>query len=117
MKSKNLADIAILLISKASSCMTSGYKHTLPTAAQATIWSAFHQCRSDCEMKQAWDVFVNTYIPQSCQQETELALQLLFDRRFKKLLQNKADSKKKELVSSQADSVRPFTETSSQPIE
>ena len=42
MKSKNLADIAILLISKASSCITSGYKHRLPTAAQATVWSAFH---------------------------------------------------------------------------
>ena len=105
-EAEKVADMAILLISKASGCITSRYKHKLPSAAQASMWSTFHQLRGNQEMKQAWGMFVSTHIPESSQQESELALQLLFDRLLKKMLHNKADAKKRSTANSQ---VRPLT--------
>ena len=105
-EAEKVADMAILLISKASGCITSRYKHKLPSVAQASMWSTFHQLRGNQEMKQAWGMFVSTHIPESSQQESELALQLLFDRLLKKMLHNKADAKKQSTANSQ---VRPLT--------
>ena len=106
---EKVAQIAILLISKASGCIISGYKHKLPSAAQSSVWSTFHQLRGSQEMKQIWGVFVSNHLPESCRQESELAMQLLLDRLLKKLLHNKADAKKQSTASSQANSVRPLT--------
>ena len=91
---EKVAEIAISLISKASGCIISGYKHKLPSAAQSSVWSTFHQLRGSQEMKQIWGVFVSSHLPESCRQESELALQLLLDRLLKKLLHSKADAKK-----------------------
>ena len=106
---EKVAEIAISLISKASGCIISGYKHKLPSAAQSSVWSTFHQLRGSQEMKQIWGVFVSSHLPESCRQESELALQLLLDRLLKKLLHSKADAKKQSNASSQANSVRPLT--------
>ena len=104
---EKVAEIAISLISKASGCIISGYKHKLPSAAQS-VWSTFHQLRGSQEVKQIWG-FVSSHLPESCRQKSELALQLLLDRLLKKLLHNKADAKKQSTASSQANSVRPLT--------
>ena len=106
---EKLADVAILLISMANACITSGYMHKLPSAAQASVWSTFHQLRGNQEIKQAWEVFVSTHISESSQHECELTVQLLFDRLLKKLLHNKADAKKQSTARSQPNSVRPLT--------
>ena len=108
-EAEKVARMAILLISKASGCIVSGYKHRLSSAAQSSVWSTFHQLRGSQEMKQIWVVFVSTHLPESCRQECELALQLLLDRRLKKLLHNKADAKKQSTASSHPNSVRPLT--------
>ena len=107
-EAEKVAQIAILFISKASGCIISGYKHKLPSAAQS-VFSTFHQFRRSWEMKQIWRVFVSTHLPESCRQESELALQLLLDRLLKKLHNNKADAKKQSTASSQTYSVRSFT--------
>ena len=67
--------------------------------AISTIFHVFHfhqLCGSQLqEMKQiSGGVFVSTHLPKSCQQESELALQLLLDGLLKKLFHNKADVKK-----------------------
>ena len=100
-EAERVARMAILLISKVSGCIVSGYKHKLPSAAQSYVWSTFHHIRRSQEMKQIWVVFVSTHLPESCRQESELALQLLLDRLLKKLLHNKADEKKQSTASSQ----------------
>ena len=65
-----------------------------------------------------WGVFVSKYIAESCHHESELALQLLFDRLLKKLLHNKAAAKKLELSTAGTpdDSVRPLTAVESSAI-
>ena len=98
---EKVVQMAILLSSKAASgCIVSGYKHKLPSAAQSSMWSTFHQLRVSQEMKQIWVVFVSTHLPESCRQESELALQLLLDRLLKKLLHNKADATKQSKLTS-----------------
>ena len=52
---------------------------------------------------------MSNHIAESCRQESELALQLLFDRILKKLLHNKAAAKKQSTAGTQDDSVRPLT--------
>ena len=106
---EKVTEMAILLISQASSCISSGNKHRLPSAAQASVWSTFHQRRGSPEMKQVWGVFVSNHIAESSRQESELALQLLFDRLLKRLLHNKAVAKKESTAGTPDDSVRPLT--------
>ena len=108
-EAEKVARMAILLISKVSGCIVSGYKYKLSSAAQSSVWSTFHQLHVSQEMKQIWVVFVSTHLPESCRQESELTLQLLLDRLLKKLLHNKADATKQSTASSQANSVRPLT--------
>ena len=57
---KSVTEMAILLVSQASHCISSGKKHKLPSASQASVWSTFHQDRGSPEMKEAWGVFVST---------------------------------------------------------
>ena len=108
-EAERVTEMAILLISQASSCISSGNKHKLPSAAQVSVWSSFHQRRGSPKIKQVWGVFVSSHIAESCRQESELTLQLLFDRLLKKLLHNKAAAKKQNTAGTQDDSVRPLT--------
>ena len=64
-----VTDIAMLLISKACSCIASGDKPKLPSTAQACVWSTFHQLRGSSEVKGAWDKFVSTHLLESSQEE------------------------------------------------
>ena len=99
-EAEKVAQMVILLISKANGCITSGHKYELRSVAQSSMWSTFHQlCRSQ-EMKQIWGVFVSSH-PESCQHKSELAQHLFLDRVLKKLLHNKADAKKQSTASSQ----------------
>ena len=106
---KSVTEMAILLVSQASHCISSGKKNKLPSASQASVWSTFHQHRGSPEMKEAWGVFVSTHIAESSRHESELALQLIFDRLLKRLLHNKAVAKKQSTTGTQDDSVRPLT--------
>ena len=109
MEAKMVSDIAVTLISKASFCITSGYKHKLPSAAHASVWSAFHQLHRSQELKDIWGIFVSAHVPESCRQEVELAYQLILDRLLKKLLHHKADALRQSTASSQFNTVRPLT--------
>ena len=60
-------------------------------------------------MKQMWKAFVSSHIAVSSRPESELALQLLFDRLLKRLLHNKAIAKKRSTAGTPVDSVRPLT--------
>ena len=106
-----VTDIAMLLISKACSCIASGDKHKLPSTAQACVWSTFHQLRGSSEVKGAWDKFVSTRLEllELSQEEPDLALQLLFDRLLKKLLHNKANARKQTCTTSSATTINPLT--------
>ena len=95
----DIADIAVLLISKTSSCITSGRQHKLTPASHTTVWSTFHQLRGNREVKDIWGKFLSTHIPESCLQESELAYQLLIKRLLKRLLRNKAEAKKQGTAS------------------
>ena len=106
---ERITEMAIVLVSQANRCISSGNKHKLPSAAQACVWSTFHQRRGSPEMKQVWGMFVSSHVAESCRQESELALQLLFDRLLKKLLHNKAVAKKQGTPGIQDDPVRPLT--------
>lgn len=106
---EKVTEVAVLLISRASSCITSGSKHRLPSAAQASVWTTFHQRRGSPEMKRVWKAFVSSHVAESSRQESDLALQLIFDRLLKRLLHNKAVAKTQSTAHTQADSVRPLT--------
>ena len=41
-EAERVTEMAILLISQASSCISSGNKYKLPSAAQVSVWSSFH---------------------------------------------------------------------------
>ena len=64
-EAERVVEMAILLITQASHCISSGNKHKLPSAAQASVWSTFHQCRRSQEMKQVCGMFVCKYIAES----------------------------------------------------
>ena len=81
----------------------------LPSAAQNSVLSTFHQRLGSPRMKQMWKAFVSSHIAVSSRQESELALQLLFDRLLKKLLHNKVIAKKRSTAGAPVDSVRPLT--------
>ena len=54
LKAERVTEMAILLVSQASSCISSENKHKLPSAAQVSVWSSFHQCRGSPKIKQVW---------------------------------------------------------------
>ena len=63
---ERITEMAIVLVSQANGCISSGNKHKLPSAAQASVWSTFHQRHGSLEMKQAWGVFVSNHVAESC---------------------------------------------------
>ena len=101
-----LVDISIHLIDKINSCITVSHNR-MPSSAQGSMWSAFHQLRSGSEIQRVWCRYVARSIPPhvNCE-ESQLVLQLLLDRILKKLLENKAKASKKYEIS---DDVRPLT--------
>ena len=48
-----IVEITITLVSGVNDCLVSGGLHKLPSAAQACVWSAFHQLRCSQQMKEA----------------------------------------------------------------
>ena len=105
---EEITDVAMLLVSKVNGCLTAGCKLKLPSAAQASVWSTFHQLCGSQQIKQGWEMFISAHFSESHRKEPELALQLLLDRVLKRLLWNKADTTSQCSGSSQVDSVRPL---------
>ena len=48
-----IVEITITLVSGVNDCLVSGGLHKLPSAAQACVWSAFHQLCCSQQMKEA----------------------------------------------------------------
>ena len=69
---KSVTEMAILLVSQASHCISSGKKHKLPSASQASVWSTFHQHRGSPEMKEAWGCLC----PPTLQSRADMSLNL-----------------------------------------
>ena len=107
----DIAELATMLLSRIYKCIALGSQHSLPSSAQATVWSTFHQTQQDLQLKQCWDTFISTKVPLPHQEEPQLALQLLLDRLVKKVIQNRSQQM---CVSS--DSVRPLTAMESNAI-
>ena len=68
MPEDNVAEVASMLLPRLNNCIVIGGKHQLPSAAQAAIWSAFHQLRQDEQVVKSWNVFIAGKVPQSHQQ-------------------------------------------------
>ena len=101
-----LVDISIHLTEKINSCITVS-RSRMPSSAEGSMWSAFHQLRSSSEIQRVWCRFVARSIPPNVNcEESQLVLQLLLDRILKKLLENQAKASKKYEIS---DYVRPLT--------
>ena len=113
-ENKSLTDIAISILSNVNNCLIIGSTHVLPSAARGAVWSAFHQLRANDKLKQSWNAFIFTQVPQDCQQEHPLALQLLLDRVLKRMLANKA--KVMEQKSDATSEARPLTTLESNAI-
>lgn len=109
LEQQKVAGVAISLIVTVNDCLESGRGCKLPSAVQASVWSAFHQLRSSQGLKDSWNTFISVNVPKSQQKEPELALQLILDRILRQLLKNKANAKKSSAASAEATSVRPLT--------
>ena len=92
-----IADVSILLVTRITACIAQGNGRKLPSAQQAVIWSSFHQLRASPEIQEAWSAFVK-HIPELCQPDANLTLQILLDRLLKKMIHNRAEAVKKKHV-------------------
>ena len=106
MDHKIVADISITLITMLNNCLEVGSRHVLPSVARAAVWSDFHQLRSCDALKQPWNMFITSQVPEAYQAEHPLALQLIVDRLLKQLLTNKAKALNQTC---EAGLPRPFT--------
>ena len=102
---EKIADIAQSMITSVNECIA-GNRQKLPSAAQAALWTDFHQLRTSKEMKQTWNIFLAAHVPNSSNSEPNVTLQLLLDRLLKKMLSNKVIQINEE---SQAAPVKPLT--------
>ena len=114
MEHESLATFFLYLIERINGCIVEARKHKLPTSAEGHICSSFHQLRFSDDVKQTWTSFVDTVIPMSDREESELVLQLLMDRVLKKLLANTAEAARKKPPNSAE--VRPLTTTESNAV-
>ena len=102
-----------MLLSWIYKCIALGSQHSLPSTAQATVWSTFHQLRQDLQLKRCWGIFISTKVPVSHQEDSQLALRLLLDRLLKKVIQEKSQQMS---LCVRSDSVRPLTTMESNAI-
>ena len=77
MDPKSVADVSITLITMLNNCLEVGSRHVLPSVARGAVWSAFHQLRNCDALKQPWNLFITSYVPEAYQVEHPLALQLI----------------------------------------
>ena len=77
MDPKSVADVSITLITMLNDCLEVGSRHVLPSVARGAVWSAFHQLRNCDALKQPWNLFITSYVPEAYQVEHPLALQLI----------------------------------------
>ena len=68
----------IIIASEVYSYVTAAKRHKLPSAVQASIWSAFHLVRCSKPVTQAWSNF--HYFPPQYLGEKNFALQVMLDR-------------------------------------
>ena len=94
-RSKKLTDVAILLVSRISACVSAGDGRKLPSAKCCVIWATFHQLRSSQDIKTAW-AGVFEEIPESGPCDVQVTLQLLLDRLLKKIIHNQAETTRKK---------------------
>lgn len=106
---EKIVDIATSLTASVHSCLTTGCGHKLPSAAQASIWSAFHKLRCDHQVKETWSTFVSKHIATAHQKESQVTLQLLLDRVLKQLLKNKASARKRSTKMAESSAIKPLT--------
>ena len=86
-----MAEISLFLVTKLHTCVVSGDRHKLPSAAQGCMWNSFHKVRNSDEVNRVWSTFITTIkTPEPFCLESRLALQLLLDRLLKKMIENKA---------------------------
>ena len=81
---------AITLVTKCNTCLLAGKRHKLPSVSHAAVWSAFHRIRAGKDIIEEWKKFVSSTVLLSHRKECELALQVILDRKLKKMIQNKA---------------------------
>ena len=73
--------------SQLEACLQAGGRCKLPSSRAERMWSAFHQFRTKPELKEAWSTFIdNIRMPVSLHSHIVLALQILVDRWFKKMI-------------------------------
>ena len=106
---EKIVDIATSLTTSVHSCLTTGCGRKLPSAAQASIWSAFHKLRCDHQVKKTWSTFVSKHIATAHQKESQVTLQLLLDRVLKQLLKNKASPRKRSTKMAESSAIKPLT--------
>ena len=83
-----MKDIASFLIDQIALCLREADRHKLPSAAQASVWAAFHRMRERKNISDRWSSFM-TNLP-SPVEETSLGLQLILDRLLRNTIQNQA---------------------------
>ena len=74
----DVKDIASFLIDQIALCLREADRHKLRSAAQASVWAAFHRMWERKNISDRWSSFM-TNLP-SPVEETSLGLQLILDR-------------------------------------
>ena len=84
----DVKDIASFLIDQIALCLREADRHKLRSAAQASVWAAFHRMWERKNISDRWSSFM-TNLP-SPVEETSLGLQLILDRLLRNTIQNQA---------------------------
>ena len=107
--------VAVKLLTEVYSCITAAKRHKLPSAVQASIWSAFHLVRCSKPVTQAWSNFTHHFPPQYLG-EKNLALQVMLDRILKKIIRNEAEARHHMHARTRSEFLKPLTATESNAI-
>ena len=92
LKVQLLEPVSSYLMNQVTLCLNEGLKYKLPSAAQASVWSAFHHLRGSKHIMDRWDSFAATALPSQELEESPLLLQLLLDRMLKACIRRQLET-------------------------